>query len=136
MLDLLPFFVLTGLALLSNRLWRAYDRPEIKRSRYTRYARVSAVVVGLAGGLVVSYIGYLLITAFVGRVDLPILIQGVLLPGILTGMCLAGGVADTYAFIARLRGPSMGAAVAGVVLGPILTGAFFYFVARAAEALS
>lgn len=118
--------ILIALAILSSILWRAYVRPDIRDSRYTRWTVAGAIVCGVIGGAAVAWLAYTLLTMDTGTAPLGDIFESAVVPGVLAGTCLAAATMDTYAILAGRRGPSRQAAILSVVGGPILAIAFFW----------
>jgi hypothetical protein len=127
--------ILIGLAILSSVLWRAYARPDIRASRFTRWTVVGAVVCGVIGGALVAWLAYTLLTLDTGSAPIGDILESAVVPGVVAGMCLAGATMDTYAFLAGRRGPSRRAAIVSIVGGPILAVAFFWLVLQVLSTL-
>jgi hypothetical protein len=120
--------ILIGLGILSSILWRTYARPEVRASRYTRWVVVGAIVCGVIGGGAVAWLAYALLTLDTGSAPIGEILDSVVVPGVVAGMCLAAATMDAYAFLAGRRGPSRQAAILSIVGGPILAIVFFWVV--------
>lgn len=127
--------VLILLAILSSILWRAYARPDIRASRYTRWTVAGAIVSGVIGGAAVAWLAYALLTLDTGSAPLGYIFESAVVPGVIAGTCLAGATLDVYALLAGRRGPSRRAAILSIVGGPILAIAFFWILLTALGAL-
>lgn len=127
--------ILIGLAILSSVLWRAYARPDIRASRYTRWTVVGAIACGIIGGGAVAWLAYALLTLDTGTAPIGDILGGAIVPGVVSGMCLAGATMDSYAFLAGRRGPSRRAAIVSIIGGPILAIAFFWVVLQVLSTL-